>query len=299
MRYSGLYFVPIHGATQDASANILAAIINGIESQFEFATRQSPWTLFHRLLRSVPAPNAPVQPQTYQHLLHVSYLGNAKTYCYIHPFTPPSQTPAVKLESSLQASSIKPEPTSQAGTPQPSQSSHTTPTTPSSYGTIISIPAYQAESHLGYLVHQLSPLWALRHALTIPQGITYMAGQYIFSIGEIRMARSGPSSSSNLVSPGVVVCITTVAGAKTGDEDDIARADSGYASLDSSAEDEDSIDFEEVQAEIRAAWTAIKTGIDFGKADVREVMMRKDATKEEAEKEAVVRMWCEILRLRG
>ncbi|KAF2714742.1 hypothetical protein K504DRAFT_486572 [Pleomassaria siparia CBS 279.74] len=297
MRYSGLYFIPIHGATQEASASTLASLIVGIESHFEFATRQSSWSLSHRLLRSVPPanlpPHAPKPAQSFQHILHVSYLSRDKTYCYIHPFTPPSAATVaavgVKAETSATPSvGIKGEPTSQAGTPLPIQD--TTGPTPG-YGTIIAIPYAQSESHLGYLGTQLSPLWAYRHALHIYQGITYTAGQYILNIGEVRMARSGPSSSSNLVSPGVVVCITTV----TGGDGYAEETDSGYGGDTEDIE----MDIEELEGEVRQVWNVIKKGIDFGKGDIREVMMGRDALNGETQKEAVVRMWCDALKLRG
>jgi hypothetical protein len=139
-------------------------------------------------------------------------------------------------------------------------------------------------------------MWAARHSLTIPHGTTYAFGQYLLHIGEIRMARSGPSTSSNLMSPGIVVCITTTSNNKPeGSEED---KDSGYLSIDGGA-DEEIADLEEAQAEVRAVWTSIKSGIEFGKAEVREVMMGREGIREDAEKEAAVRMWCDVLKLRS
>jgi hypothetical protein len=143
-------------------------------------------------------------------------------------------------------------------------------------------------------------MWAFRHSLTIPHGITYTCGQYTLHIGEIRMARSGPSASSNLMSPGVVVCITAVSGAKNGDiNEGEGGEDLGYVSMDGLGADEDTVDLEERQSEVRAVWTLIKSGIEFGKAEVKEVMMGQQGVKDDAEKEAIVRMWCDVLRLRG
>jgi len=289
-----LYFVPVPTNVQDASTNILTALLEGIESHFEFAVRQAPWTLLYRLLRSVPAPNVPAQLQSYQNILHLSYLSGRKTYCYIHPFAAPSQAPAIKPDPATLNTVIKVEPLSQAATPQPSQSiTAPTPTTP---GTIIGIPVNQTGAHLSYLTNQLSPLWALRQSLDVSQGITYAAGEYIIRIGEIRMARSGPSSTSSHISPGVVVSITTVSGGKNGDLNEV---DSGYRSLETAVDGENSADFEEMEAEIRSVWTAVKTDVDLGKAEVREAMMERGVLTGEAEKEAEVRMWCEVLRLRG
>jgi hypothetical protein len=69
--------------------------------------------------------------------------------------------------------------------------------------------------------------------------------------------------------------------------------------MDGLSADEDTVDLEERQSEVRAVWTLIKSGIEFGKAEVREVMMGQEGVKEDAEKEAIVRMWCDVLRLRG
>jgi hypothetical protein len=98
------------------------------------------------------------------------------------------------------------------------------------------------------------------------------------------------------VSPGVVVCITTTSNNKTGDVE--GGEDSGYVSIEGGA-DEEIVDLEEAQAEVRAVWTSIKSGIEFGKAEVKEVMMGLAGTSEDAEKEAAVRMWCDILKFRG
>lgn len=166
---------------------------------------------------------------------------------------------------------------------------------------MISIPASQSESHTSFLVTQLSPLWAFRHALQIPSGLTYTAGQFTIHIGELRASRSGPSSAAT-VSPGVVVCITTVAGFT--DNDDVEpEADEGYQSLNGSSGsmEQEKESLEAAEEEVRALWSMLRQGLDFGKAEVREVMMGKDVAmlKGEGEKEAVVRMWCEVLRLRG
>ena len=93
-----------------------------------------------------------------------------------------------------------------------------------------------------------------------------------------------------------MVSITTVSGGKNGDLNEV---DSGYRSLETAVDGENSADFEEMEAEIRSVWTAVKTDVDLGKAEVREAMMERGVLTGEAEKEAEVRMWCEVLRLRG
>ena len=101
------------------------------------------------------------------------------------------------------------------------------------------------------------------------------------------------------MSPGIVVCITTTVGAE--DTDD--SLDSGYTSMENGAAvhvDDQEIDFEYAQTVIRECWSRIKQGRDLGRSEVREVMMTpKIPVKKGQERDAAVRMWCEILRMRG
>lgn len=101
------------------------------------------------------------------------------------------------------------------------------------------------------------------------------------------------------MSPGIVVCITTTVGA--GDADD--NLDSGYMSMENGAAmdvDDQEIDFEYAQTVIRECWNTIKDGRDLGRSEVREVMMTPVApAKKGQERDAAVRMWCEVLRMRG
>jgi hypothetical protein len=79
--------------------------------------------------------------------------------------------------------------------------------------------------------------------------------------------------------------------------------DSGYTSMENGAAmdvDEEEVDFEYAQTIIRECWSKIKDGRDLGRSEVKEVMMASVATtKKEQEREAAVRMWCDVLRLRG
>ena len=64
--------------------------------------------------------------------------------------------------------------------------------------------------------------------------------------------------------------------------------------------DDQEIDFEYAQTVIRECWSKIKQGRDLGRSEVREVMMTPVIpAKKGQERDAAVRMWCEILRMRG
>jgi hypothetical protein len=110
------------------------------------------------------------------------------------------------------------------------------------------------------------------------------------------------------MSPGVLVCVGTEVGDVGGDEYGVGQGDgegedSGYVSLNGGIRDgedmEEDVDISDAEELIRGLWGTIRTGIDIGKAEVREVMLGKEGLKGKTHKEAVVRMWCEVLRLRG
>ncbi|PSN73849.1 hypothetical protein BS50DRAFT_566780 [Corynespora cassiicola Philippines] len=259
----------------------VTTLITSIESQFKFASRQNSWNIHHRLLRSHNPPPTktyddddgpsteppPPPPTSYQHLLHVSYLSQQRTWCYIH-------------------------------TPPPEQPSNHGPANPDA---IISIPQPQIESHFQLLVNTWAPLWQFRSILNIPQGHTFSAGQFTIRFGDIRSARQG-TQAAIIPSPGVVVCITTTIGApeNDGSSHNVGRDDSLNGG--EAAQDEE-LDFEEARDVIRALWRSLKTGRDFGKSEPREVFMGKDGFEGkgnlEKQYEAHVRMWCEIMRMRG
>ncbi|KAF2187278.1 hypothetical protein K469DRAFT_685808 [Zopfia rhizophila CBS 207.26] len=278
MKFSGLYYIPTHASPSDASTTLLSSLISNIESRYENYTRQPNWTLSHRLLRSVPPPQASAPPNqlaplSYQHVLHLSYLSASKTYCYIQPSVPP-QTPRIKSEPGSQSQS----------------QSLTVKVQPSPAGALIAIPSSQTESHLSLLINQFSPLWAYRQTLSIPNGIAYSIGEFTIFLGDLRLSRSGTASSSNTTSPGTVVCIST--SVADGEEEMNEDSASVVADPDDLAQEVD-----QTAKTVRDFWDSIKKGIEFGKVEMKEVMMDKLAFKDEGE--GIVRMWCEVLRLRG
>jgi hypothetical protein len=124
----------------------------------------------------------------------------------------------------------------------------------------------------------------------VQQGATYEGGPFTIHIGELRATRDGGA----LQSPGVVVCISTTV--STYDASDATGEGENGAAADSREE----IDLDCAQASIRAFWNKIKAGRDLGRAEAREIMMtRRNDMGPEDERQAVVRMWCEALRLRG
>lgn len=152
------------------------------------------------------------------------------------------------------------------------------------------IPASQSESLALLLRHQLAALWTPRHVLSVPNGALFTAGLFTIYIGELRALREGQGGGAS--SPGVVVCIATTAGA-----DESAQTEG----IDGDAVEP--VDFEAARAAVRELWGAIRARRDLGRGEVREVFMApsggsaRDAKSDETD--AVVRMWCEVLRLRG
>ncbi|RAR08136.1 mediator complex subunit med20 [Stemphylium lycopersici] len=178
MKYSGLYFITNPSTNVDAALSTVSSLTQGIETSFQSATRQPPWTLFYRAFRDTipPGYQAPAgvegKPQayahSYQHLLHLSSLAATRTYVYAQPVGQPA--------------------------------------------TITSIPLRQQDAHASVLRHQSSALWTQRHVLSVREGTTYSGGLCTIQIGEVRATREGPQSGA-VSSPGVVLCITTVVGA--------------------------------------------------------------------------------------
>jgi len=64
--------------------------------------------------------------------------------------------------------------------------------------------------------------------------------------------------------------------------------------------DAEEVDIQYAQAVVRDCWSRIKNGRDLGRSEIREVMMASTTTnKKGQEQEAMVRMWCDALRMRG
>lgn len=158
---------------------------------------------------------------------------------------------------------------------------------PSGKSTVTAIPLRQQEAYASLIQVQFAALWKPRHVLSIPEGITYSSGLCTMQVGELRFVRRGPSSNE-ILSPGIVVCIGTEIGG-TPMDDETGSKDN----------DDELLDFEYAQAIIRECWAKIKESRDLGRSEVREVMMAQENVNGVQETEAAVRMWSEVLKLRG
>lgn len=176
----------------------------------------------------------------------------------------------------------------------PSSSANADGSKNSAPGAVTSIPSAQSDARALLVRHQLAALWTPRHTLSVQSGASYAGGLFTIHVGEVRALREG--QGGGVSSPGVVVCIST----RTGDDED----EGVQGSFGAAQNGVEAVDFGFAQAAIRELWGRIAAGRDLGRAEVREVFMvpgdarpGKDG-KSEA-RDAVVRMWCEVLRLRG
>ena len=160
---------------------------------------------------------------------------------------------------------------------------------------VASMPIRQQDAYATLVRYQEAALWTPRHVLSVQSGTAYTGGLCTIQVGELRATREGPQSG--VQSPGVLVCISTVVGADTSED----SQDPGYKSTenDTALDVDEAPDFDYAQAVIRDCWGKIKEGRDLGKSDIKEVMMAQEDVKGSKETEAAVRMWCEVLRLRG
>ncbi|CAO2651673.1 Nn.00g042430.m01.CDS01 [Neocucurbitaria sp. VM-36] len=269
MKYSGLYFIPNPSTNLDTSLNTVTTLIQAIETTFQTASRQPPWTLSYRVFRDMlprdytPSTDADGKPKpyphTYQHILHHSSYGQSRSYICIQP---PSGGEQGK-------------------------------------GTVAAIPARQQDSYATLVRYQQAALWTPRHVLSVQGGATYTTGGLCdVQVGELRATREGPQAQSGAVqSPGVVVCISTVVRADTSAD----GQDAGEKPVENGTvvDAGEAIDFEYAQTVIRDCWQRLKEGRDLGRSEVREVMMAQEEVHGVREKEAAIRMWSEVLRLRG
>jgi hypothetical protein len=123
--------------------------------------------------------------------------------------------------------------------------------------------------------------------LSVQNGASYTGGLFTIYIGEVRALREG--QGGGMSSPGVLVCISTIAGGEDGGAQTEGVNGNGV----------EPVDFEFAQATIRELWGKIRSGRDLGRGEVKEVFMAPQADVKTEETGAMVRMWCEILRLRG
>lgn len=131
-------------------------------------------------------------------------------------------------------------------------------------------------------------------------GTTYTVGLFTIQIAELRATREGPQSAA-VQSPGVVVSISVEIGGGEDADESAANGHAGGGSLGNGVEDaeDEALQVEYAQAIIREAWGKVKEGKDLGRSEIKEVMMKLGRETDTKETDAAVRMWCEVLRLRG
>lgn len=254
-----LYFINNPSTALEASLGTVNSLIQSIETTFPTATRQGPWFLQYRVFRDTIPPG----------LNSVDVEGKPKQFAHA-------------LKHLLHVSSLD------------QQHAYICNKPPTSKATVTGIPLRQQDAHATLVRHQFAALWQLRHVLSLQQGSTYSAGLCTIQVGELRSIREGPQSGG-IPSPGVVVWISTVVGSdieKGTDDEGPSQA------TDTSLSDDEAVDFDYAEAIIRDCWNKIKASRDFKKTEVKEVMMAQEEAKGVKEKEAAVRMWCEVLRLR-
>lgn len=149
------------------------------------------------------------------------------------------------------------------------------------------IPSGQSDAQALLLRNQLAALWSPRQTLSVQNGATYTGGLFTVEIGELRALRE--AQGGGISSPGVVVCLSTVAG-----QEDHEEATNGVENGDT-----EQMDLEFAQATIQDMWRKIREGQDLGRGEVKQVFMTPKTLDRREIKDATVRMWCEILRLRG
>jgi hypothetical protein len=259
MKYSGIYLISNPSTKPDDALHTVNTLIQAIETSQD-ATRQKPWSLSYRLFRNTI-------PRAYTNEAPLD--ADGKPTAFAHTY-----------QHLLHLSSLSPSRTYV----------HVQPPADQGAGSVSSIPLQQQDAHSALLRHQTAALWSPRHVLAVQQGATYHGGPFTIHIGELRAAREAGAPQS----PGVVVCISTTV--STYDAGDVAEdGENGVKT-----EQAEAIDLDCAQAGIRAFWNKIRAGRDLGRAEAREVMMapRNDMGPED-EAQAAVRMWCEVLRLRG
>ncbi|KAF2686346.1 hypothetical protein K458DRAFT_441892 [Lentithecium fluviatile CBS 122367] len=274
MKYSGVFLISNPSAQLDASRKLVSALVHSIEAHAHSANRQpEAWTLTDLILRDVPPQqstqsnnNAPPWTHSYMHNLHLSYLSPDSAYIFVQR---PALHPPMKQEGAGQ----------QAATPAYTASE------------MVQIPREQtAELYNNHILPAWSQLWTPQRTLEVPYGIVYKIRDTTIHIGELHSKRQGPQSA-NVLYPGVVVCITRTCGTS---DDDLGLKQSSDERL---APD----DIADVQKDIHQLWKDVSAGVDFGKGETREFMqiVQDFEGSKEKEREAVVQMWAEALRMRG
>ncbi|KAF2736001.1 hypothetical protein EJ04DRAFT_551674 [Polyplosphaeria fusca] len=221
-------------------------------------THLQTWHLTHHLLRSAIPPLPQPELPIFQHILHHTTL-SSRTFCYVSP-APPTKNRAAERRKALHLPDSSTEPATRAS--------------------LMSIPETQAKAWLDMQHKNLSALWTYKHALSVFGGQVYAVGQFEVGVGELRITRSVAGQTAPI---GIAVCISTPV--------------DGGGEEEGEGKEKGEVDLQAVQELVRVCWKVVVRGLELGKGEVREFWM-DGVEKEWKGKEAVVRMWCELLKLR-
>lgn len=154
---------------------------------------------------------------------------------------------------------------------------------------MICIPASQMNSHTSMITTVWGQLWSQQRTIEVVQGTVYRIREFTIHIGELQAKRQS-LQQSNISFPGVVVCISAPAGLA----EDVTPKSSAQPALIPA-------DLEDLQSNLRNLWKHMTKGVEMGKGEVREFPQtyQDPVGQEGLEQEAAVRMWCEVLRIRG
>ncbi|KAF2751145.1 hypothetical protein M011DRAFT_102610 [Sporormia fimetaria CBS 119925] len=196
------------------------------------------------------------------------------------PTDPPKPPETLPQHHLLSLSSISPEKTFCHVQKPTSESNNTSPT-------IIAIPVSSLDSHASFLTGPMGALWTPGHSIKAT-GETYILGETTIQLAALTQQRGDASHGAQTLSPGVVVCI----GMQNedvdpediiGDEASMKRelADGG-------------------KAQIRALWDQFFSECaGVNKNEVKEVNIGIEGMSEKTTRNALIKMWCEVLKLRG
>lgn len=132
----------------------------------------------------------------------------------------------------------------------------------------MAIPAHQNDAFLQLLLGKLGALWAPRAAVQVPVGIGYDLGDFTVRLGELKAV------GAQAVSRGFVVCIAAVGEIGQGDEEPPAVMDEAAVA--------------DAQELVREVWSGL--GVEGA---------REAITRDPGDADGEVKLWCEVLRLRG
>jgi len=152
----------------------------------------------------------------------------------------------------------------------------------STHSSTVSIPRDQLESLYSLLCSKFQALWTPRATLQVSSGYAYDLGEFIIRLGELRQAGNPPQPR------GVVVAITSKEAA-----DDGAASSSLDEAVSMRKEALTQEDYETTQALIQDLW------LKFGDTQAKQFTSSIPSADSLVHDFEEVKIWCDLLRLRG